>query len=180
MTYRDTLIALSKQSEAQVQAIYQLFLDGEIDAEECEQLIANAIAANNSRAAALAALSLAATLMVELGRAFPTEVALPPDSDPDRLLNAARTVITVAEDSDVPEAIVGRLGRAEPLETAARSYSAIIKSDPRVTGWIRDTGGDSCQLCEWWSREGRVWEADRPMPIHKGCTCVQLPVVKEN
>lgn len=92
MTYRDTLIRLSEQSESEVVAVYRAYLDGRIDASDCADLIASILGANNSRAAALADLSLTATLETALGVEVPTAGALPRATDTARLLKAARSV----------------------------------------------------------------------------------------
>ena len=68
-----------------------------------------------------------------------------------------------------PRARVARLGRAEPLSTAAGVYSKDIAASEVTTGWIRQRDPDPCQLCTWWWREGRVWPKDHPMPTHPGC-----------
>ena len=47
-----------------------------------------------------------------------------------------------------------------------------------VEGWTRSVSG-ACQLCNWWSRDGRVWPKDHTMPRHKGCRCTQNPVLVE-
>ncbi len=177
MSYRDVLVGLSQDCERQVLAVYAAFLAGDITQAEAEVTIAGIIAAHNSRAAALADMSLAATIMVALGREVATIGVLPAADDIVRLEKAARTAIAVAADSNVPEAIVGRLARSEPLETAARSYSLAMKSSQHVTGWVRNVSEGSCELCEWWSRDGKVWDSDHAMPTHKGCTCTQRPVV---
>jgi hypothetical protein len=181
MTYQDQLVALADSNDRQVQAVYAAYVAGQLSAEEAIALIAAAIAQANSRAYALADLSVAATIMLGTAEAVPVVGVLPPADDAARLSKAATTVLDVAEASEVPEAIVSRLARSEPLESAATAYGEAMKEQPLVEGWVRqlDVGG-GCQLCQWWSRQGRVWPAAHPMPRHKGCTCVQRPVLARN
>ena len=179
MTYRDALVSLSDDCVKQVMGIYALFVAGTLTEEQTVTAIANIIAVANQRAYALADVALAATIVVQLGQPVATVGVLPSTSDVDRLTKAAATVLKVAEGSEVPEAIVGRLARAEPLETAAGAYSDAMKASPHVGGWVRNISGGACQLCTWWWREGRVWPADHRMPTHKGCTCTPKPVVAQ-
>lgn len=178
MAYRDTLIALSERSERQVLSAYRAFLAGNLSRDETIRYIASAIAVANGQAAALADLALAAEIMAALGEAIPV-VGLTPADDVERLTKAATTVLTVAEASEVPEAIISRLARSEPLETAARSYGDAMIRSGRTRGWRRQLSAGACQLCQWWSRDGRIWPAEHPFQHHKGCTCTPKPVIAE-
>ena len=60
---------------------------------------------------------------------------------------AAVTALEIAEESEVPEAIVGRLARSEPLESAARAHGKAMQQQPFVEGWVRNMDSDPCQLC---------------------------------
>ena len=95
-------------------------------------MMAAAIAQANSRAYALADLSLAATVMLGTGDAVSVVGVLPPSDDTERLSKAATTVLDVAQASDTPKAIVGRLARAEPLESAANAYGQAMHRQPLV------------------------------------------------
>lgn len=180
MTYRDQLVALSEKSETAVIRVYRKYVAGEISKEATKSLLAAVIAQANSRAVALADLALAAQLMLALGEPVAVAGTVAPLTDTERLIAAAATVLAVAEESESSEAIVGRLGRNEPLSSAAESFSAGMKKNRRVKGWVRDLEPDACQLCEWWWRDGRVWPAAHPMPRHPGCTCSQKPVVADH
>jgi hypothetical protein len=180
VTYREVLLDLSRECERQVLAVYALYAEGTITAQEAETLIATIIAAHNSQASALADVSLATTIMLSLGREVPTAGILPPADDVARLEKSASTVLTVARGSQVPEAIVGRLARSEPLQTASLAYAEGMKTSSYVTGWVRNLSAGACQLCRWWSRDGVVWPKDHPFQSHKGCSCTPRPVVAEN
>lgn len=179
MTYTDQIQRLGAASEAKVVEVYRRFVAGHLDQEETVALIAQIIAAANSRAVALADLSLASTLMLELGTPVAVVGVVRPADDPVRLRKAATTVLDVAATSAVPEAIVGRLARSEPLESAANAYSEAISRSDLVQGWVRHVSAGACELCTWWSRDGRVWPKDHVMPTHKGCTCTPRAVVTE-
>ena len=178
MTYRDSLIRLSEASERQVLAAYRAFLSGALSRDECVQYIASAIAVSNGQAFALADLAFAAEMMTQLGEAAPVTGVTAPD-DLDRLTKAATTVLEVADASPVPTAIIARLARSEPLESAANAYSDSMIRSGKTKGWVRQKSANACQLCEWWWREGRVWPAEHPFQHHKGCTCVPKPVIRE-
>lgn len=175
MTYQDELEAAVTATAEEVAAAVALHEAGEISAETLAALVAALIAAGNGTAASLADLSLASALTVQLGRVVaPLGITRPLD-DPDRLTTAATTMLRLESPS---LARWQRLARAEGQEAAARAYSAAVKRSPHVTGWRRGISGSACQLCRWWSRDGRVWAADHAMPTHKGCTCHPEPVTR--
>ena len=180
MTYQDELVALADNNDAQVQAVYRRYLSRELTTEDAIVLMAAAIAQANARAYALADLALAASIMVGTGTPATVVGVLPPVDHSARLVKAARTVLGVAEASEVPDAIVSRLARSERLESATRAFGEAMPQQPLVKGWVRHLDADPCQLCRWWWREGRVWPANHPMPRHKGCECVQRPVLARN
>ena len=53
----------------------------------------------------------------------------------------------------------------------------VIRRSSRVSGWVRSLDSNACELCQGWSRDGKVWDDDHTMPRHTGCTCTQDPVV---
>lgn len=178
MTYRDTLTRLSTSTEAAVVELHARLDAGEITEEEFVELAAVAVARGNARAVSLADLALSASVTVALRRAVPV-LGLPAPDDRPRLRRAATTLLERLPGSEAPVARVARLGRSEPLTTAARAYSAGMAARPEVTGWTRGVSGNACQLCQWWYRDGRVWPSTHPMPIHKGCTCTPIPTVSD-
>lgn len=178
MTYRDALTRLAAATEAQVVAAYTAWTENKIDDGTLVAVIAAYVAAANSRAVALADLSLATAVTVALRRPVAPLGLLPPVGDTDRLHTAATTLLAALAATPDPVARVARLGRAEPLTTAARTYSEAIKRSPHVTGWTRGLSATACQLCRWWHRDGQVWPADHPMPTHKGCSCIPIPAVR--
>lgn len=175
MTYQDQLEDTATAAAVQVVAAVAAWEAGKLDAETLAVLVAAFVAAGNSLAAALADLSLAAALTTRLGTVVPPLGIVRPAEDPDRLTKAAQTLLSLPEPS---VARWERLARAEAQEAAARAYSEAVRRSPHVTGWTRGLSASACQLCRWWSREGRVWPADHPMPVHKGCTCHPEPVTR--
>jgi hypothetical protein len=171
--YQETLLALAAESEAAALALW-----AQVD-QLGDRLFAAALAAVlarfNGRAASLAVTAFAAQASILTAQPHPVAV-LPDLGKTDRLAKAATTVLEVARDSDVPEKIIARLGRAEPLNTAARTYSNTLSTSPLVEGWTRHMDADPCQLCRWWWREGRVWPKKHPFQTHTGCACVPRPV----
>ena len=141
--------------------------------------LAAILAGYNGRATSLAATAFAAQASIVTATPTPVTVLSIPD-DTDRLAKAATTVLDVARASDVPEAIIGRLGRSEPLNTAARTYSDNIAASPLVEGWTRHMDADPCQLCKWWWRDGRVWPKKHRFQTHTGCACVPRPVWRKH
>lgn len=178
MSFRDELLALGGRAEASVIEVYRRFLDATITRDQAVELLAVLVQKYNLRAATLADLSLSATLMVETATPVPV-TATTRATELDRLSKAASTVLVVAETSEVPEAIVARLARAETFNAGQNAYTEGIATSKATRGWIRGISPNCCQLCRWWWREGRVWPKDHPMPTHKGCTCSPIPVVRE-
>lgn len=179
MSFRTELIGLGSTAEKSVIEVYRRFLDGTITRDMAVELISVLVQKFNLQAAALADLSLAATLMVETAAPVPI-TATSAAVEVDRLSKAASTALTVAEASEVPEAIIARLARAETFNAGQGAYSTGIASSPHTAGWIRGISPNCCQLCEWWWRDGRVWPKAHPMPRHKGCTCSPIPVVRSD
>ncbi|CAM3542484.1 hypothetical protein [Isoptericola cucumis] len=173
MTYRDALQALSSETEAKVLAIYAAFSEGSITYDEAAAAIAAVVVKGNARAVALADLALAANLMTALRKPVATLGLALPDGEPARLHKAATTLLAIRE---VTPERVARLGRVEPLEAGQRAFSEGIARSGSVEGWVRNKSASACQLCTWWSRDGRVWPAGHPMPRHKGCSCTQTIV----
>ncbi|MFC5999347.1 hypothetical protein ACFP6A_11540 [Quadrisphaera sp. GCM10027208] len=179
MTFRDTITSLAGQAEDRALDLYARWEAGELDDEQFEALLAALVARYNSRAATVADLALAAAVTVALRRAVAPLGIVTPPGDPQRLRTATRTLREALEDTPDPQARVARLARAEPLDTAARSYSEGIARSRHVEGWVRGLSANACELCTWWARGGRIWPKTHRMPTHKGCTCTPIPTVSE-
>ncbi len=173
MSFRDHLTALSAATEAKVLAIFAAFSEGSLSYDEATAGIAAVVVKGNARAVALADLALAANLMTALRKPVATLGLALPAGEAARLHKAARTLLRIRE---VTPERVARLGRVEPLEAGQRAFSDGLARSGSVEGWVRNKSASACQLCTWWSRDGRVWPADHPMPRHKGCSCTQTIV----
>lgn len=180
MTYRDHLTDLGAVTEGKVLAAYTAFTDGDLTEDEFVAVVAAIIAKANARAVAIADLSLAATLMLRLRRPVAALGLTPPKGDAQRLAKAATTLVAALDATPDPLARVARLGRSEPLEAAARAYSAGIRQNPDVTGWTRGVSGNACELCTWLAQDGATFPDSVEMNTHTGCTCTPIPVTKES
>jgi hypothetical protein len=191
MTYQDQLDEHAGDVSTQVLAALAAYMAGTITLDAFVSVIVAFIQAGSLQAAALADLSLAAVLTTSTGTAVAPLGVGPGDHalDADRLRKATKTILDdlnkpTTEDFDAEltkaQKRFLRLAEAEIKEAAARAYSAAVAESTVVTGWTRGIDADACELCQWWSRGGKVWPADHKMPTHTGCTCNPVPVVKEN
>lgn len=176
MAYLDTIHDLAQETEDKVVTVVHSWQNEEIDRDEAVALIAAIIAIANRKAAHLGTLSVAATLTAETATPVVPAV-LPATDDVGRLNRAAGTLLDALEDTPDPEGRTRRLARSEPLQKASQARSEAIARSELVEGWTRSLNGDTCQLCTWWWRDGRVWPKDHRMPRHTGCDCTQTPVL---
>lgn len=174
MSYRDELHRLGDDTARRVVGVFDEYGSGDLTVDEAVALIAAIIARANGTAVALADVSLAATLMRQSGRPVPTIGLLPPPDDPARLQKAAATLLAV---TGLTTERVARLGRSEPLGSAARAYSDGIRKSPVVIGWTRQVSANACDLCQ--DLAGDVLPDTVPMYHHPGCSCTPVPVTKE-
>lgn len=172
MSYRDQLQRLGDTTANRVVAVFSDYAEGRFTHDHAVALIAAIIAKANHKAVALADLSLAATLMLSLGRPVAPLGLLPPADDPERLTTAAATLLAV---TGLTVARVARLGRSEPLAAAANAYSQAIDQNQLVTGWIRQASPAACKVCADLA-DNKVRASSVSMWHHLGCTCVQQPI----
>lgn len=174
MSYDDVVRAIGEDAARRAIA----FLGGAFTDDETVLFVADLLAASNSQAAAAGVLAYAASMHEATGHL--SIVADPPSTahftDVERLRQAVASILRNRA-ADTPMQL-RRLAIAEAAETAAFTYGDALQGDERVVGWRRVLNPGACQLCRWWSRNGRVWPAAHPIPRHKGCTCSQQPVVR--
>lgn len=180
MNYRTHLKELGARTEARVLALFDSYTAATITGPDFVAAAAATIAKANARAVAMADLSLAATLMLEMGEPVAALGLSPKPGDVDRLTKAAQTLLAAETD---PRDRIARLGRVEPLDAAGEAYSDAISQRENVTGYRRGVSADGCELCQWLAKThldpaGYVYPAKQPMNRHKGCTCTQIPVRK--
>lgn len=152
--------------------------------EEIADALAVLVGAHNSAAGAVAE-ALAAEQLAAWGAAAPPDSAtgLAHQLNADRLRQAAGTVLERLDLADLAtlatvEIGAERLARAEAVKAAQANYGSTMASSEDTGGWVRQLEPDACQLCRWWSRDGKTWPSDHPMPTHTGCTCAQRFVHK--
>ncbi len=175
MSFRDTIGRLGDATAEKVLVVVAAWEAEEITEDEAAALIAAIITTANQRAASLADLSVAADLTLATGTAVPA-AGITRRDEIRRLNHAAKTLLAVLPDTPDPEGRAARLGRSEPLTAAQDARSEALSRSELVEGWTRSVSS-TCQLCNWWDRDGRVWPKDHAMPTHKGCRCTQTPVL---
>lgn len=96
----------------------------------------------------------------------------------DRLAGATLNIVSepIEEAAGEPPMRLERLARAEVYNATQEQYADTIAAEPAARGWRRGLNAEACQLCQWWSRDGRVWPAEHRLPTHTGCRCTQIPV----
>ena len=176
MSYHRTLGRLADDVQAKVLTVYEAWQEGAINQDQFVQLVAAHIATGNSRAVALADLSLATALSIELGAAQPTVGLTPPD-DVDRLREGALTLALAAGTVDITARLV-RFATGETFSTALRAWGWGMQNTPVVVGWYRRLEADACDLCKDWAADGLVYDKDAPMFHHVGCQCTPQPVLE--
>lgn len=126
----------------------------------------------NAQALALAEAFTQRQLEAVTGRATPARGLLPAD-DSDRLLKAAKTILSEPD----PLARAERLGASEVLHTAQSGVQESMTGRKRARGgylgWVRQIESGACPICQRWEGNGRIWPPDHPMPRHFNCRCVQ-------
>lgn len=125
------------------------------------------IAGANEKAASLADLFLAHLLQT-------SPLGLSANPDTARLAQALKTA--ASDEGTNPADALFRLGRSEPLAASQTSLQTGMRAH-RVSGWTRQTGGASCQMCADLAN-GAVMSIDTEMITHPGCSCVAAPVTE--
>lgn len=109
------------------------------------------------------------------GRQLPPVAGITGHVQAPAVQQAVATVM--AGDELAQRARLERLARSAVARAGQDARGEAIRQAPAVAGWTRGVDSDSCQLCRWWWREGRVWPKTHHMPRHPGCTCVQVPAL---
>lgn len=105
MTYHDTTAALADDTGAQVLAVWDAVLTGQLDPAAAAVVIAVIVAGANTKAAAVADTALAADLTTKLGRPVLPLGVTRPVTDVDRLTKGARTLIELPRATTSPTQI---------------------------------------------------------------------------
>jgi hypothetical protein len=175
LPYRERTRALAAVTEAAVLAAHAAHESGDLTDEQLHDTVAGIVAGANSRAASLADLALAAALTAATRRPVaPVGITLP---DPRARLRVAVATITVGPVDQVTYRLA-LLGRAEPLEAGHQATTTAMRTRrDRVEGWTRAAGPGACPMCRNLA-DGTVLSPETPMRTHKGCSCVQQPVIR--
>lgn len=185
MSYDDTLEQLGETVAQQLAGLHAQYAAGALALEDFTALGAVLMDVANLEAGAVGRLSFLAWLRDALGTdvaatAFTTATGLALTAgDRTRLEKALTTTLERADDTD-PAGRLRRLARAETADAGHTAYRREFDAHDAATGWRRGLNADACQLCQWWARDGRTWPKDHAMPRHKGCTCVEVPMIGED
>lgn len=174
MTFEEVISGLVGEATDRALALYELAKTGEISMHEFVEMLVTLIEHSRGVATVEANKVLLNYLLEETPTPFEF-TPLIPDRDPESNVNAVNTIL---EDDEGQDMRVARLVRGEITDAAHSTYTATLETIPHVTGWKRGLESDACQLCRWWSRNGRVWPKDHRMPRHTGCMCHQIPVTR--
>lgn len=98
-----------------------------------------------------------------------------------RLSDAAATITAALDSGKDPKARLERIARSESVNALQQAVVATLARHG-VTGYVRGTDSDPCELCVWLKKEhlrpgGFVYPTDKPMHRHPGCQCVPIPVL---
>lgn len=193
--YQARTEGLAEGAAIRVAGVYAMLQAGQLTLDEAQQLIAATVNAANAASFSLADAYIAMQIERATGTPTPTTGVLPLD-DVERLIQAVHTIFEdMVQQADAhiaattspaadPVHTAGmrleRLARSEPLESGQKASVAAMTEQPLVEGWTRQMDADPCQLCQWWSRGGRVWPKDHPFQSHKGCNCQPKVVFAEH
>ena len=103
-----------------------------------------------------------------------------PAADAAAKAAAVAAIVPAAGGTDTAVMQLDRLARSLVAKAAQREVlhqTRVGAERGYVRGWRRDVEPGGCQLCRWWSRDGRVWPAEHTMPTHPGCRCTPTPVL---
>lgn len=169
---------LGSKTAAQVESLWRQVVAGRYDRDKYVTTAAEVVRTANQRGQTLSRTLLTRELAELLGEKPATlnagEHWVRAFLEPERLIDALTTILD-GDDDEIPMRL-SRFGNSEPIRSSQAETSALIRSHPQVIGWVRQLEPNACQLCEWWWREGRVWDKDHGMPEHTGCLCHQEPV----
>lgn len=177
LRFEDMLERLGSQGREAVLNTYQLYQAGLIDATTFIEVASDLLQHINERSAVFGQVSYAQVRAILLDTAveLPATVTATASTSTGALAQSLQTIL-----EGEPDQIVGRLerlGYVLPIESTQDGYSAALADDSMVEGWQRGLNDDACQLCQWWSWEGRIWPKVQPFQKHKGCKCQQIPKI---
>ena len=181
MSYQESLQRLGDTTERSVKSVLAQYLAGEVTLEQFVEMSTAIVTLSHEQGRMIAALSMSAWEQATTGRVRVESVELSPHyAKSDRIREAFETIVNDGViDPDNVEMRVARLAHSEAVESSQRAMNDAIEQSPTAEGWYRGLEPDACELCEYWSRGGRVWPKNHTMPTHKGCACTPVPVTVE-
>lgn len=177
LRFEDMLERLGTQGRDAVLSTYQLYEAGLIDSDTFIEVASELLQHINERSAVFGQASYAQVraILLDTAAELPATVTPSASTSSGALSQSLQTILE--GDSDKIVGRLERLGYVLPIESTQDSYSAALADDSLVEGWQRGLNSDACQLCRWWSRDGRIWPKVQPFQTHKGCKCQQVPKV---
>lgn len=175
--YQAALAALADDAERRCLALLAAYDAGQITYDDLVQWLAVEVGRANAAAYGFADAAVASQVELAVGAPTSTTGIYAPDEDADRLVQAVTTLL--ADQALDTSMQVARLARAEPFSAGQHASVAAMREHKLVQGWVRQMDGDPCQLCQWWSRNGRVWPKAHPFQRHPGCNCQPRVVARE-
>lgn len=179
MSYQSSLERIRQRSERDVAQAWRAYGLGRLTKEQFVQIAAALILTASGRAAALADLAITTEISRQSGTIQAPTGALPDVYNQQMFEKGVTTLVAAAAAGEDVTARLSRLALNAPLDAATDVYGQGVAGSRLVEGWVRQMDADPCQLCRWWWREGRVWPKGYQIPRHKGCACIQRPVLVE-
>ena len=180
LRYEDMLTRLGGQGRGALLNTYRLHTAGLIDRQTFIAVSSELMQHINTQGRAYGRLSYESASSVIADRDPLVDRAATVDNPNTSTVKIKQSLETILDgDQDQIEQRLERLGNTLPIDETQAGYAAQLQADDLATGWTRLLDAEGCELCEWWSRDGRVWPKRHPMPRHKGCKCQQLPVYHE-
>ena len=177
LRFEDMLERLGSQGRDAVLSTYKLYEAGLIDSETFVDVASELLQHINERSAVFGHTSYAQVraILLDTAAELPATVTPTASTSSGGLAQSLQTIL-----EGEPEQIAGRLerlGYVLPIESTHSGYESALQADGMVEGWQRGLNDDACQLCRWWSRDGRIWPKVQPFQTHRGCKCQQVPKI---
>lgn len=177
LRFEDMLERLGDQGRKALLDTYELYQSGLIDRDTMLDVASELLQFINDQGAAYGALSYSQVraIMLDTATELPAK-GTPLASTSTGGISASLTTILNGDPEQIAQRLE-RLGYVLPIESAQGGYESTLQGDSAVEGWQRGLNDDACQLCQWWSWDGRIWPKVQPFQKHIGCKCQQIPKI---
>lgn len=165
--YQDQLVDLADDTTDLVATLQNRIASGDLTVEEAVTIALAAIRAGQARAAALASLTAAATVVtVNLDDVLPDA--------PEAALAGTKTASRLTDllTAEAPLETLAQTVRANIYDTAADTWTAQVRQSAPERRWKRRAEGKGCLICGYLASlppramNDHMWR-------HTGCRCVQ-------